>query len=61
MFYGDGSVPAALGWLVLLGVGLPSSGEREAEHWETPPAFRSWLLIGLEVYLYLFIFSFTEE
>ena len=35
MFYGDGSVPAVVGWLVLPGVGLPSSGEREAEHWET--------------------------
>lgn len=35
MFCGDGLVPAVVGWLVLLGMGLPSSGEREAEHWET--------------------------
>lgn len=39
MFYGNGLVPAVVGWLVLPRVGLPSSGERGAEHWETHQVF----------------------
>lgn len=60
MFYGDGLVPAVVRWLLLPRVGLPSSGERGAEHWETHQVFE----VGCELvwkhifalFIYIFIY-----
>lgn len=62
MFYGDGLVPAVVGWLVLPRVGLPSSGERGQSTGKNTKFLKlvvNWF--GSTSLLCLFIFSFTEE